>query len=278
MSSRAGPEDGRPVVLLHGFPELWWSWRHQMPALAAAGFRAVAPDLRGYNRSDKPRGLGPYRLDRLAGDLRALLDELSPEPVPVIAHDWGGAVAWWGALLFPERIERLAVLNVPHPVAFRRALRSDPDQRKRSRYIGYFQLPWLPERRLAADGFGALRRMLVRLSRAGTFSDQDLDRYAAAWARPGALRRHARLVPRGVPTAGAAAARLRVEPPVRILWGMDDTALSPALIDASAALCREVDVFRLPAGHWVHLEIPERVNALLLDFLGDLPVRSGAGS
>ena len=101
----AGPVAGRPVVLVHGFPETWWSWRHQMPALASAGFRAIAFDLRGYNRSDKPRGLSAYRLDRLAGDLRAVLDDAAREPVAVVAHDWGGAVAWWSAFLFPERID-----------------------------------------------------------------------------------------------------------------------------------------------------------------------------
>ncbi len=249
-----------------------------MPALAGAGFRVVAPDLRGYNRSDKPRGLGAYRLDRLAGDLRALLDDLSSAPVPVVAHDWGGAVAWWGALLFPERIERLAILNVPHPAIFRRALLSDPDQRKRSRYIGYFQLPWLPERKLAANSFRALRQMLVRLSRAGTFPDSELDRYAAAWARPGALTAMLAWYRAALRRPAPKPPTLRVEPPVRIIWGIHDAALSPALIDPSAALCREADVFRLPAGHWVHLEAPERVNALLLDFLGELPVRSGAGS
>jgi len=198
--------------------------------------------------------------------------------VPVVAHDWGGAVAWWGALLFPERIDRLAILNVPHPIAFRRALRSDPDQRKRSRYIGYFQLPWLPERKLADDGYRALRGMLVRLSKAGSFTDADLDRYAAAWARPGALTAMLAWYRAAFRRPAPKPPTERVEPPVRIIWGIQDTALSPALIDPSAALCREADVFRLPAGHWVHLEAPERVNALLLDFLGELPVRSGAGS
>ena len=273
----AGPESGPPVVLLHGFPDFWWSWRHLMPALAGAGFRAVAPDLRGYARSDKPRGLGAYRIDRLAGDLRALLDDLSPEPLPVIAHDWGGAVAWWGALLFPERIERLALLNIPHPVVYRRALRNDRDQRRRARYVLYFQLPWLPERKLRSEQFRALRRMLRRMSREGTFTDADLERYVAAWARPGAVtgmlawyRAAFRRPPPRPPTT-------MVAPPVKIVWGMDDTALSPALVDPSAALCRDVDVERLSdAGHWVHLDQPEHVHALLLDFLASKPVRSGA--
>lgn len=263
---------------MHGFPEFWWSWRRQIPALVAAGYRAVAPDLRGYHLSDKPRGLAPYRLDRLAGDLRALLDDLGPEPHPVVAHDWGGAVAWWGALLFPQRFERLAILNVPHPAVMRRALRHDASQRRRSRYMAYFQLPWLPERKLRAEGFRALRSMLRRTSRPGTFTPEELERYAAAAALPGALtamlawyRAALRRPTPGPPT-------LRVTPPVRILWGEQDAALGVKLIEPSAALCDRVEVFRIAeAGHWVQHEEPERVNALLLDFLAGNPVRS-AGS
>jgi len=255
-------------VLLHGFPEFWWSWRHQIPALAAAGWRAVAPDLRGYHRSAKPRGVGAYRLDRLAADLRALLDELGAAPAPLVAHDWGGAVAWWGALLFPERISRLAILNTPHPSVFRRALATSAAQRRRSRYMLYFQLPWLPERKLAAASFRALRSMLRRSSRPGTFSAADLDRYAAALAVPGALtatlnwyRAAARRPPPRPPS-------LTVEPPVRIVWGTQDIALGEELVAPSAARCRRAEVFRIAsAGHWVQHEEPDAVNRLLLDFL-----------
>lgn len=275
----AGPPDGPPVLLLHGFPEFWWSWRHQLPALAAAGFRAVAPDLRGYNRSDKPRGLSAYRLDRLAGDVRALLDDLSPEPVPVVAHDWGGAAAWWAALLFPERIARLAAINCPHPVAFRRALRTDRDQRRRASYILYFQLPFLPERKLAAESFRPLRSMLLRRSRPGTFTEDDLARYAAAWARPGALTATLAWYRAALRRPPPRPPRIVVEPPVRILWGERDTALGPQLVEPTAALCRDVEIARLPeSGHWCHLEEPARVNELLLDFLAAKPVRSPARS
>jgi pimeloyl-ACP methyl ester carboxylesterase len=250
-----------------------------MPALARAGYRAVAPDLRGYNRSDKPRGLAAYRLDRIAGDLHALLDDLSSAPVPIVAHDWGGAAAWWAALLFPERIARLAVVNVPHPIAFRRALRHDRDQRRRARYMLYFQLPFFPERKLAAERFRPLRSMLTRLSRAGTFTPDDLDRYAAAWARPGALTAMLAWYRAAFRRPPPRPPRFDVELPVAIVWGMGDAALGPALVDASAAFCRSAEIHRLgDSGHWAHLEEPERVNGLLLDFLAGMPVRSAAGS
>ncbi len=272
-----GPPAAPPVLLLHGFPELWWSWRRQIPALVAAGYRAVAPDLRGYHRSAKPRGLGAYRLDRLAGDVAALLDVLGPEPHPVVAHDWGGVVAWWAALLHPERIERLAILNAPHPAAFRRVLRRSPEQRRRSRYMAYFQLPWFPERKLRASGYRALRRMMVKTSRPGTFTETELDVYAAAAAIPGALTAMLAWYRAALRRPAPRPPTLRVEPPVRILWGLDDVALGRELVEPSAALCREVEIHPIAgAGHWVQHEEPGQVNRLLLDFLRANPVRSGS--
>jgi len=263
-----GDPEAPPVLLLHGFPEFWWSWRRQIPALVAAGYRPVAADLRGYHRSAKPRGLGPYRLDRLAGDVLAILDALGPGAHPVVGHDWGGALAWWSALSFPGRIARLSILNAPHPVTFRRALARDREQRRRSRYFFWFLLPWIPERRLSKDSFRVLKAMFRRTSRPGTFTEEDLDRYAAALAVPGALR--------GT-LAWYRAALLRppprldspvVRPPTQIQWGVRDTALSEPLLDASAALCRAAEVHRHPeATHWVQHEEAERVNELLLAFL-----------
>ena len=266
--AQAGPEAGPPVVLLHGFPEFWWGWRRQIGPLAAAGHRVIAPDQRGYHLSDKPRGLAAYCLDRLAEDVVALLDALGCERAPIVGHDWGAAVAWWTALRFPERVERLAVLNTPHPAAFRRLLRSDADQRRRVRYMLYFQLPWLPERKLAAGGFKPFRKIFRVSSRPGTFSAEELDRYAAAAALPGALRGMLAWYRAGLRHPPRRLPSLRVEPRTLILWGLEDVALSPKLVDLSAAFCREVEVVRLPAaGHWVQHEAAAEVTARLLEFL-----------
>jgi len=273
--AEAGPPDGPPVLLLHGFPEFWWGWRRQIPALAAAGSRVIAPDQRGYNLSDKPRGLSAYSLDRLAEDVVALLDSLGAARAPIVGHDWGAAVAWWTAIRFPERVERLAILNVPHPAVLRRALRSDPEQRRKSRYMAYFQLPWLPERKLAAGGFRGFRAIFRRSSRPGVFSEAELDRYAEAAARPGALRGMLAWYRAALRRPPQRPESIRVEPPVLMLWGLADVALGPALVDPSAALCREVEVVRFPdSGHWLPHEQPSAVNERLLGFLDDYSSKS----
>ena len=268
----AGPPDGPPVVLLHGFPEFWWGWRRQIPVLAAAGWRVVAPDLPGYNLSDKPRGLAAYGLDPLAGVVEALLEAVAPpsglRAVPLVGHDWGGVLAWWVARRFPARIARLAILNAPDPGVLRHALRTSRAQRRRMRYAFYFQLPWLPERKLAAGGLRPLRSIFRRTSRPGTFTEAELDAYAAAAARPGALtgmlnwyRAALWHPPRRLP-------RTPVEPPVLLLWGLDDAALGRELIAPCADRCREVEVVEIPgAGHWVEHEAAPEVTRRLLAFL-----------
>jgi pimeloyl-ACP methyl ester carboxylesterase len=135
---------GPLVVLLHGFPEFWFSWRHQLPALANAGFRVVAVDQRGYNLSDKPRGLDAYRTSVLAQDVARVIERLGVDRASVVGHDWGGGIAWTFAMGYPERLDRLAILNAPHPGTFVRHLGS-PRQLRKSWYLFFFQLPWLPE-------------------------------------------------------------------------------------------------------------------------------------
>ena len=151
--------EGPLVVLLHGFPEFWYAWRDQIPALAAAGYRVVAPDMRGYNLSEKPPGVTSYRLEHLTADVAALIRQLGAERATVVGHDWGGAVAWQLPVFHPEVVERLAVLNAPHPGALLRELRT-LEQLRRSWYIAFFQLPWLPELALRAGDAALLRRML----------------------------------------------------------------------------------------------------------------------
>jgi len=264
----AGPADGPLVLLLHGFPETSHGWRHQMPALAAAGFRVVAPDQRGIGLSSKPAGIAAYRIDLLAADIVALVRALGRERAQVVGHDWGGAVTWYLALHHADVVERVAILDAPHPQAFSTWLRAHASQRRKSWYMAFFQLPWLPELMMRAGDFRLLARALVRTSRPGTFTPGDLDIYRRAWAQPGALTGmlnwyRALRLPKPMPHASPV-----VQVPVRLLWGDRDTALESGMAEASIAHCRAGEVFHFPeATHWLAPEEPARVNALLLEFL-----------
>jgi pimeloyl-ACP methyl ester carboxylesterase len=262
----AGPRDGPLVILLHGFPEFWWGWRRQIEPLAAAGLHVLAPDQRGYNLSDRPAGVGAYDLDTLAADVIGLADAMGRRTVMLVGHDWGGLVAWWTASRHPHRVDRLVVLNAPHPAVMGAYVRRHPTQVLRSSYVGFFQLPFVPERVLAAGDFALMRRALRRSSRPGTFSPEDLGRYAGAWAQPGALTgmlnwyRALRLRP--------AIAHAAVEAPTLLIWGGRDRFLERGLAQASLALCRAGRPLWLDAAsHWVHLEEPETVNLAMLRFL-----------
>ena len=260
----AGPADGPAVILLHGFPEFWWGWRHQIGPLAAAGFHVVVPDQRGYNTSDKPQGVEAYRASRLASDVVGLVDALGIGRFGLVGHDWGGVVAWEVAALHPGRVARLAILNAPHPDTLAGYAVRHPTQLLRSAYVGVFQLPRLPEALLAADAHRALRRSLVDSSRPGTFSTADLARYRAAWEQPGALTamlnwyRALRLRGRW---------RLpRIEPETLVIWGVEDRFLEGGLAEAAAARCRSARIDRRQATHWVQAEKADGVNDALLEF------------
>src|SRR5438876_9212599 len=170
----AGPNDGPVVVLLHGFPEFSYGWRQQIEPLAATGFRVVVPDQRGYNLSSKPSGVAAYALAELVSDVIAIADQLGKEKIFLTGHDWGAAVAWSAALLHPQRIAKLVVLNVPHPSVMRKFLSTRPRQVLRSWYMFSFQLPWLPEAFFSAFNFRFGSRVLLRSSRPGTFTNEDL--------------------------------------------------------------------------------------------------------
>ncbi len=179
--------NGPLVLLLHGFPEFWYSWREQIPALAAAGYHVVAPDMRGYNASEKPHGVDAYRTDELVADVTGLIDHFGEENAHVVGHDWGGAVAWQVGIERPERVDKLAVLNAPHPVRFREVLRT-PSQLKRSWYMFFFQLPWLPERFLSARGYESIENIFRDSAKnPEAFDEEDVRRYVEAAAQPGAL-------------------------------------------------------------------------------------------
>lgn len=263
----AGPKDGPLVILLHGFPEFWWAWRYQIAPLAQAGFRVLAPDQRGYNLSDKPEGRRAYDLDTLARDIVGLSDALGHERCSLVGHDWGGLAAWWTASRHPDRIERLVAINAPHPAVFGAYARRHPSQMLRSAYIGFFQLPFLPERLLSAAEGRSLKRALRRTSRPGTFSDRDLAEYEKAWRRPGALTGMLNWY-RALPFKPRHRPDERLAMPVLAIWGLEDRFLQFGLCERSLALCSNGRAMPVPgATHWVHLEEAEAVNRALIDFL-----------
>jgi pimeloyl-ACP methyl ester carboxylesterase len=267
---------GPLVVMLHGFPEFWYSWRHQLPALAAAGFHAIAPDLRGYNLSDKPPGVDAYRLDKLLGDVVGLIQESGAERATVVGHDWGGVLAWQLAMRHPQAIEKLIILNAPHPRAYFRELRSWR-QLLKSWYIFLFQLPALPEQMLAAGDFEFLDRLLRRRElHRKVFTREDVRLYKQALARPGALTaalNYYRALRHSLPRALHEASL--VQAPTLLLWGERDAYLSLRLTEGLDAWVPNLRVVRFPdVGHWIQNEVPEQVNRLMIDFLRGMPVAS----
>lgn len=262
---------GDLVLLLHGFPEFWYSWRHQIPALANR-FRVVVPDLRGYNDSDKPST--GYDLATLTDDMRGLAAHFGTDPVAVVAHDWGGAIAWHWAQHFPNEIRRLAVLNSPHPACFRRELLSNIEQLRRSWYMFAFQVPFLPEWILQRNLGDWVRRVFQETSvRKGAFTSQDLKHYQEALEKPGSLTaaiNYYRQVLHFNTLRGLFLEPMRqILAPTMLIWGEDDFALSRSLTEDmdplfTQPLRRE---FIPECGHWSQQEAPQTVNRLLLDFL-----------
>lgn len=269
--AEAGPEDGPLAILLHGFPEFWYGWRHQIGPLARAGYRVLAPDQRGYNRSDKSRGIGSYNLDALVDDVVGLVDACGRDRAAiVVGHDWGGIVAWWALTRAPGRFERAAILNAPHPRAIVRELRENPAQLLKSWYTFAFQIPGLPEVLLRRNGFAALSRGMVNSSRSGTFTEADLALYRDAWSQPGALSAMIHWYRAGARRRPPMPDDPRVDIPTLLIWGVKDRFLSRGVARLSYALCSRARLEWIEeTTHWVHHEEPERVNRLLLDLLSE---------
>jgi len=266
--AEAGPMDGPLVLLLHGMPEFWYGWRHQIAPLARAGYRVVAPDQRGYDMSDKPKGVAAYDLDLLAGDVAGLAAALGREKFAVVGHDWGASVGWWTAQDHPARVERLAVLNAPHPAVWKHAMRHDPRQKKLSRYVEAMRIPVIPELLVRAGRYKSLVQALRGARRADAFSDGDIAKYRAAWKQPGAvtamLNWYRALLRKELPLAK----QRRLAMPVRIIWGVNDAYAVADLATESAKLCDDAKILFIEnATHWVAHDEPERVTRSLLEFL-----------
>lgn len=264
----AGRAGDPVVVLLHGFPEFWWAWRHQITPLAEAGYHVVVPDLRGYNTSAAPQEVAAYDLDILAADVVGLADAFGAERVHLVGHDWGAVIGWWVAARHPKRLNRVVLMDGPHPDVWGVQALAHPTQALRSTYVALFQLPWLPEATLGGFDFSGLRAMMERSAKPDTFEPGALDRYAQAWAQPGSLTamlnyyRALRQRPRSVEPA-------RIAPPTLILWAEDDVFLEAHVAQAGLALCDRGELEFVPdASHWLHIEQPARINARIRDWLG----------
>ncbi|MFF8864109.1 alpha/beta fold hydrolase [Streptomyces sp. NPDC015139] len=256
----AGPPEGRPVLLLHGFPQTGLAWRRQLGALAARGHRAVAPDQRGYSPGARPKRPEDYRMDLLVDDVTAIADALGWASFDLVGHDWGGAVAWWTAHAHPGRVRTLTVVSTPHPGSLATALRSDEDQRERSRYmIDWRETPATEERMLAHDA------RVLRGLYAGKVPPEHAETYLRRLSRPGALTAALNWYRAGRPGAAIGA----VEVPTLYVWSTGDSAFGPAAARETERWVEGPYRFETlrDVSHWVPEEAPEALNRLLLDHL-----------
>jgi pimeloyl-ACP methyl ester carboxylesterase len=264
--------EGEPVILLHGFPELSYSWRHQIDALAAAGFHAVAPDLRGYGQSDRPTAVEEYAAPKLVGDIAGLIGALGHDSAHIVGHDWGGGLAWGLAANMPQMVRSLTILNAPQPAVSARMRREDPEQQAKSWYMFMFQFAGVAEAWLSADDFRNLRRFVFEDAAPEAFPPEDQRVFIDALSKDGALTAALNYYRANMPPASI----LREPPeppeitvPTMIIWGEADSNMAIELLERSAAtVTGPLRIERLPGvSHWVQQEAPEKVSALLVDFL-----------
>jgi pimeloyl-ACP methyl ester carboxylesterase len=266
--------EGPLIVLLHGFPEYWYGWRLQIKPLAAAGFRVVAPDMRGYNLSSKPDGVAAYDFDHLTADIRGLIHERGAQSALLVGHDWGGSVAWATAMSHPEVVDRLAILNAAHPRKLSEGLHH-PGQLRKSWYFFFFALPELPESVVHANNWHFFRHFLHDANPA--YTPEEMDRYIAAWSQPGAATGMINYYRSSVrtPAKKAAAAIQPIKAPTLVIWGQRDQYLGEELAEPDHDDVPNLErVERLPdASHWVHHDASERVTQLLIDFFAPAGTR-----
>ncbi len=270
----AGPEDGPPVILLHGFPDFWLGWAPLIRPLVEAGYRVVIPDQRGYNFSEKPADVEEYTLEHLGADIIGLLDANRFDKAHLVGHDWGGANAWWLAEHHPERFRSVTILNCPHYGVMAKALKfKHLRQMMRSWYIALFQVPRVPEKIASADNYRMLVAALRKLSDTQAFSDREIEVYRKAWAQEGAVRSMLNWyrAARGFFLDGADDfVSPEIDVPINVIWGKNDAALDASLVEPSIERCSNAEIHWFDeAGHWVHRDCPEPVSELLLSIFQD---------
>jgi epoxide hydrolase 4 len=263
---QSGSRYGALVILLHGFPEFWYGWRRQVQPLTDAGLRVWVPDQRGYNLSDKPKGTAAYRIDELASDVLGLIDAAGADKCYLAGHDWGAAVAWWVALHHPNRLHKLAILNVPHPAVMKQSLLSSMAQLRRSWYMFFFQIPFMAEAILRNNDWEPMVRMLLTGSKPGSFSKEDIDLYRQAWWRKDAVTSMLNWYRAVIQMPPEMNGDLRIRVPTLMLWGAQDIALGREMAQPSLDLCDDGKlVFFESSSHWVQHDESEAVNKHLVD-------------
>ena len=272
--------EGKPIVFMHGFPQFWFLWRHQLADLGA-DHAVYAPDLRGFNLSDKPQDVDAYRMRNMLGDLKGLVEELEIAPFTLVGHDWGGIVSWAFALKYPELLERFVILDSPPPFTWNRDLRESPKQREAVNYMVELSKPSpAPEELLAANDFGMLDAMLEQIGGSDAkLTDSERAAYHEAWSQPGTLTaglNYYRAARMGDQVAAGGVSEeyeakikaMRVEVPTLVIWGENDPALLLGLTRGLEEWIPDMRLEVLPgAGHWVPYERPEEVNRLIRGFV-----------
>lgn len=272
---------GPLIIFLHGFPEFWYEWKNQL-AEFGKDHLAVAPDMRGYNLSAKPSEVDQYQVKYLVEDIRALADHLKHKRFILVGHDWGGAVAWAFAIAHPEYVDKLVIVNAPHPGVFMRLLRDDPEQQKASRYMLMFRGD-KAEETLSANNYGMLVNVVLGPGlKTGAFTEDDKKAYIEAWSQPGALTgglnyyRAARVGPPAPGSSEAGSGNFAVDPaqlmvkvPTLVIWGEKDTALLTGNLEGLDQFVPDLTIKRIPDGsHWVIHEKPAEVNGYIRNFIG----------
>jgi pimeloyl-ACP methyl ester carboxylesterase len=264
FSARAeGPYDGRLVVLLHGFPQSSYQWRHQLPALAEAGYRAVAPNQRGYSTGARPEGVAQYRMEHLVADVLALVDEMGGHQFDLVGHDWGAGVAWHLAARYPERLRTLTAVSVPHPKALMKAMSGVGDQAARSAYIGFFRQEGMAEKTLLANDGAGLRTLLTTSG----LPETKADAYVSCMREPGALTAALNWYRAASREDAEAAGRVTV--PTLYVWSDEDLAIGREAAERCAEHVDGPYRFEVLTGvsHWIPETAADELNRLLLEHL-----------
>lgn len=267
------------IIFLHGWPEFWYSWRKQMAFFAEKGFRVIVPDLRGFNLSEKPKNISDYAMENVRADIAQLMDKLNIEKANITGHDWGGAVAWHLATHYPNKVDKLAILNSPHPSIFYKHLKSDTSQLLKSWYMLFFQIPFLPEffinLNLKQFFKNALRGWAINKN---AFTDEDLNKYVEAYKQKGALKASINYYRAGLRFSNAKKSKgKKVQAPTLLIWGENDKALGKELtVGTENYINNTFELKLIPnCSHWVQQDEPEKVNEYLFDFFKTSPINQG---